>query len=133
MGQPIPIDACGSPSRWMIVFDHAAASRWASLIACGVRKHARAFGYVASCDCWVFVDCQFAGMVVQIARGEGVRRLISEWTACADVLAIDARAPGPWLPLPMVCTVAVARVVGLPVRALRPDGLYHVCLRHGVM
>jgi hypothetical protein len=131
MGQPLLIDACGSPFRWMVVFDRAAASRWASLVAMGRYKHARCFGFVASCDCWVFVDCQFAGMAVQVARGEGVRRLIAEWTSDADVLAIDARPPGPWFPLPMVCTVAVARVVGLPVRALRPDGFFRLCLKHG--
>jgi hypothetical protein len=48
-------------------------------------------------------------MAVQIARGEGVRRLIAEWTSDADVLAIDARAPGPWLLTP-VAIAAVARL-----------------------
>ena len=136
MGRPISTDAAGSPTRWLIVFDLTAATWWASLIALGRYKHARTFGHVHACDVWLFYDCQFFHTTIQIARGEEARRLIAEWTADADVLAIDARlnvgrwASG-WWPMPLICTTAVARLIGLPCCALRPDAFRRQCLRHG--
>jgi hypothetical protein len=97
MGQPIPTDTSGSPTRWLIVFDRRAATWWASLVACGRRKHARCFGYVPACEAWVFFDCQFVHTSIQVARGEGARRLIAEWTDGAEVGNQRATA-GPVVP-----------------------------------
>jgi hypothetical protein len=64
-------DSMGTPTRWLVVFDKAASSWWTSLIAFGKYKHCRAFGWVEAVGCYVFVDCQFGGMTVQVARGSG--------------------------------------------------------------
>jgi hypothetical protein len=80
----------------------------------------------------VFYDVQFAGTFVHVARGEQALRLAAEWTGDdADVLAIDARTPSRWFPLPLICTCAVARLIGLPSRVLRPDAFYRECLKYG--
>jgi hypothetical protein len=134
VGHPIPTDASGSPTRWLIVFDRRAATWWASLVALGRHKHARCFGYIHACDAWLFYDCQFFHTTIQVARGEEAKRLIAEWTADADVLAMNAGTSGrfwPGLFRPMLCTTAVARLLGLPCRALRPDAFRRQCLRHG--
>jgi hypothetical protein len=144
MGRPLPTDAIGSPTRWLIVFDRKAASWWADLVALGRYKHVRAFGYVHDLDAYVFYDVQFAGTTLQLARGDGARRLMVEWTANADVLAMDAIHPitprviRPFRPL--ICTTAVAHLLGLGPSSrwclpgallLRPDAFYRACLRYG--
>jgi hypothetical protein len=134
MGQPIPTDAT-APIRWLVSFDRRAASWWADLIALGARKHVRCFRHVPECDCWLFYDCQFLGTLIHVARSEEARRLVMEWTTDADVLAIDMPAePVRRLQfplLPMICTVATSRLIGLPSRALRPDALFQALLRRG--
>ena len=129
MGQPIPINTTSSPTRWLIVFDRRAATWWADLVALGRRKHVRAFRHVFE-DVWLFYDVQFRGTVIHVVRYEQARQLVAEWTADADVLSIAAQPSGHWFPRPLLCTVAVARLLGLPC-ALRPDALYRECLRHG--
>jgi hypothetical protein len=133
MGRPLLTDVIGAPTRWLVVFDREASSWWASLVAFGHYKHARAIGYVHEADAWLFYDVQFAGTILQIARGDGARRLMAEWAAGADVLAISSLPPkggGWWRPL--LCTTAIAHLIGLP-GALRPDALYRQCLAHGAV
>ena len=91
MGRPLQTDVIGSPTRWMIVFDREAASWWTNFIAFGHYKHVRAFGYVHEADAYLFYDVKFGGTVLQIARGDGARALMLEWTANADVLRWDGR------------------------------------------
>jgi hypothetical protein len=141
MGRPLATDIIGSPTRWLIVFDRKAASWWASLIALGRYKHVRAFGYVHDADAYIFYDVQFSGTRLQLARGDGARALMLEWTADADVLAIDQREKlqinqagdfGRFSAIirPLLCTTAIAHLVGLP-GALRPDAFFRQCLSYG--
>jgi hypothetical protein len=146
MGRTLQTDVIGAPTRWLVVFDREASSWWASLVALGHYKHARAIGYVHDADAWLFYDVQFAGTILQLARGDAARRLMAEWAAGADVLAypticltIDGHSKPKklfWCPLtflrPLLCTTAVAHLLGLP-GALRPDALYRQCLRHGAV
>jgi hypothetical protein len=124
----------GAPSRWLVVFDKAASNGFTSLIAMGKYKHCRVFGWVDKVNCYVFVDCQFGGMTVQVASGEAAKALMLEWTENADVLSLVPKCPGmsrnvPFVPL--LCTTVVAKLLGLSGRAWRPDALYVECLRAG--
>lgn len=133
MGRLLPTDSIGAPTRWLLVFNHKAETWWSRLAACGRLKHVRAFGYVADADAYVFFDPQFEGMSIQIARGDGARRLMVEWCQDADVLAIDARPSFLIFRffMPLLCTTAIAHLIGLPVSALRPSALYRKCLQNG--
>jgi hypothetical protein len=146
MGRPLPLDVIGAPTRWLVVFDREASSWWASLVAFGYYKHVRAIGHVYDLDAWLFYDVQFGGTILQIARGDGARRLMAEWAAGADVLAypticltIDGHSKPKklfWCPLtffrPLLCTTAVAHLLGLPgALLLRPDALYRACIKNG--
>lgn len=135
MGRLIPTDTIGTPTRWLLVFNRKASSWWTSLVAMGRYKHVRTFGYVASADAYIFYDVQFGRTILAIARGDGARRLMLEWCQDADVLSIPA-APGlsrafPGI-VPMLCTTAVARLVGVRCVA-RPDALWRECLRNGAI
>jgi hypothetical protein len=76
-----------------------------------------------------------AGAFIHVARREKATRLVAEWTDNADVLSIDVPAdPVRRLQfplLPMICTVATSRLIGLPSRALRPDALFRALLQRG--
>jgi hypothetical protein len=134
MGRLLSIDSIGSPGRWLVVFDKAASNGFTSLIAMGKYKHCRVFGWVPEVNCYVFVDCQFGGMTVQVASGGAAKALMLEWTENADVLAFNSRADFPaaiWRFTPLICTTVVAKLLGLSGRAWRPDALYVECLRAG--
>jgi hypothetical protein len=78
---------------------------------------------------------QFCGTFINVVGHEEARRLVMEWTAKSDVLAYDVPADPLrklQLPLlPMICTVATARLIGLPSRSLRPDAFFRACLQQG--
>lgn len=134
MGRLLPIDAIGTPSRWLLVFNRRASSRWTSFIALGRYKHVRCFGYVADADAYIFYDVQFGRTILAVARGDGARRLMLEWCQDADVLAIissPSHEAAKIIVTPLLCTTAIAHLVGLPAGALRPDTLFRQCLRHG--
>jgi hypothetical protein len=153
MGHPLETDVISAPTRWILVFDREAASWWTSFIAFGRYKHVRAFGFVHDADSYVFYDVQFTKTTIQIARGAGARALMLDWTVNADVLRYDGRfsaeKPGgkagktpafwgrffrPFGPFrPLLCTTAIAHLIGLPGGALRPDALYRQCLRNGAV
>jgi hypothetical protein len=123
----------------MLVFDREAASWWTHFIAFGRYKHVRAFGFVHDADSYVFYDVQFTKTTIQIARGDGARALMLDWTANADVLrwdlAVSPPPKGQFLTFslrPLLCTTAIARLIGLR-GALRPDALYRQCLRNGAV
>ena len=139
MGHPISTDVIGAPTRWMLVFNRQAISWWTNFIAFGRYKHVRAFGYVHDADAYVFYDVQFSGTIIQIARGDGARALMLEWTANADVLRWDIGTFGtlsrrvPFVPF--LCTTAIAHLIGLPgaLLTLRPDALYRACIESGAV
>ena len=142
MGHPIATDVIGTPTRWMLVFNRQAISWWTNFIAFGRYKHVRAFGYVHAADAYVFYDVQFSGTVIQIARGDGARALMLEWTANADVLRWDAGTNAGKTPAflrqffrPLICTTAIAHLIGLPgaLLTLRPDALYRACIESGAV
>jgi hypothetical protein len=61
-----------------------------------------------------------------------------EWTANADVLAMDANSANSAnsanfrILRPLICTTAIAHLLGLPgALLLRPDAFYRACLRYG--
>jgi hypothetical protein len=120
----------GTPARWLLVFDREAATWWMSLIALGRYKHVRAIGYVHDADAYLFYDVQYGGTTLQLARGKGARQLIAGWIADADVLAIEPRCHISFPVRCLLCTTAIAHLVGLP-GALRPDALFRQALRNG--
>ena len=139
MGHPLATDVIGTPTRWMLVFNRQAISWWTNFIAFGHYKHVRAFGYVHDADAYVFYDVQFSGTIIQIARGDGARALMLEWTANADVLRIDkvgiSPPPNYRFFRPLLCTTAIAHLIGLPgaLLTLRPDALYRACIESGAV
>jgi hypothetical protein len=134
MGKVLPLDSVGFPTRWLLVFNLKAETWWSSLTACGRHKHVRAFGYVADTDAYIFFDPQLEHLTIQLARGNAARQLMAEWCGDADVLAMNTGqiVRMRWF-MPLLCTTAVAHLVGLPVSALRPDALYRKCLQNGAI
>lgn len=135
MGSPLPADIIATPACWLLVFDRQASSRWTSLVAMGRYKHVRAFGYVPDAEAYVFYDVQFGRTLITVARGKGVLRMIGEWCQDADVLSFTPQVKSQkatWV-APLLCTTAVAHLIGLRSGALRPDRLFADCLRNGAI
>jgi hypothetical protein len=122
-------DAAGAPTRWLICFARCSGLWWVDLIP-GTYKHVRAFAYTAETDCYVFYDpCLRTTMVT--ARGAGARHLMEAWARNAAILTMTPLSAQRLRLSPFSCVTAIASLLGLPGGALRPDGLYRQCLRHG--
>lgn len=131
--RPQSTDGAGVPHRWMLIFRPRAKHAWINWLVPGRFKHVCAFGYVHETDCFVFFDAWLGGTSIQLARGASARALIAQWTRDATVLRMDAlpTAKGAWSPR-MLCTTAVAHLVGVP-GALLPSMLYRQCLAQGAV
>jgi hypothetical protein len=129
-----PTDGAGSPRRWWRIFRRRAKLRWINWLVPGRYKHVAVFGYVAECDTWIFFDAWLGGTNVQLARGDSARAMMLVWTRDADVLRMDAIPPARRrvLDMRMLCTTAIAHLVGVP-GALLPVILYRQCLAHGAV
>lgn len=134
MGRLLPSDSIGSPTRWHLVFQPVSELWWVNWVVPGRFKHVRAFGLIPDTDVWIFFDVGFRKAELFVATGRAASHTIGTWIEGADVLvmapAAQARAPM-WMPL--LCTTAIARLLGLRCSALRgtPDALYRLCLRNG--
>lgn len=122
-------DSAGAPARWLLCFTGRSELWWINLIP-GRFKHVRAFSYTSQTDCWMFYDpCLRTALFT--ARGEAARSLMLAWSRGAVVLAMAPLADRHLRLSPFSCVTAIASLMCLPGGALRPDGLYRQCLRHG--
>jgi hypothetical protein len=113
------------------VFDRAASSWWASLIACGRHKHVRAYAYVPFLHVWVFFDPAFSGTRITLAAAAEAERMIASWIVNADLVAVTVSRETMGPPLFGFCVPAIKRLIGLRCVAVRPSALYRHCLNNG--
>lgn len=122
-------NGAGAPPRWLVVFTTKSDRWWIRWIP-GRFKHVRAFGYCHETDCYVFFDPALRTCIFT-ARGAGAHLLMMEWVENASVLIMPPGVHESIRWMPFFCTSAIASLLGLPARALRPDALYRQCLANG--
>jgi hypothetical protein len=122
------------PGAWVVVFDPM-ATNWLARIIPGRFKHVRAFGYVPFLHVWIFYDANFAGIEIIIAKdGADSHEMIRLWSTGCECVLMPRRPhanESTAVSLSGWCVPAVARLIGLPCGALRPDGFLAHCLRNG--
>lgn len=132
MGRLLPSDSIGTPTRWHLVFQPVSELWWVNWIVPGRFKHVRAFGLIPDTDVWIFFDVGFRKAELFVATGRAASYTIGTWIEGADVLvmapAAQARAPM-WMPL--LCTTAIARLLGLQCVAVTPSTFHRRCLQNG--
>ncbi|HZH50269.1 MAG TPA: hypothetical protein VEZ16_00155 [Microvirga sp.] len=124
------------PTMWFLVFQDRARTWWLDLLALGRFKHVTAYGWVPDQGMWVFYDVSLGSTRIAIlpagtvAAQEEIMRLSGQGVT----LAMKPRGKvSRWFRLGFWCVPAIAHLVGVPGCAVRPDGLFRQCLRHGAV
>lgn len=120
-------------TTWCLAFWPHATNRWFDRLIPGRFKHVSAFAYSPRARTWVLIDTSvFCTQVTLLpATGPLAEAMLARMTEGSSVLRINARSQaGVRFPWPLVCTSAVASLVGLR-GALLPDTLWRNCIKAG--
>lgn len=125
----LPIE---TPFTWFVCFHPNCASRWVRLIP-GRYKHVSCFGQVPSTRAWVFCDPAIDWMRLSVVADEDADDVFKVWTANdAKIVRINLqRKTGRHWRIGFWCVPAVAHILGVRSRAVRPDGFLRELLRQG--
>lgn len=122
------------PTMWFLVFQDRAQTWWLNVLPFGRFKHVTAYGWVPDQRMWVFYDVSIGNTRIAIlpAGTVAAHDEIERLSATGVTLAIKPRGKTRrWLRLGFWCVPAMAHLVGLGGCAVRPDGFFRQCLRHG--
>lgn len=127
------IPAGCEPMRWTIVFHRKAENWFFSLIAMGHFKHVSAFAWVPALRIWLVYDVGFRRTrLVPMGDSPETRAYLMALIAGNALVSIDVCIDAlPLMRLGLFCTTAIKHLIGLDAGALRPDALFHHCLKHG--
>lgn len=132
MGRILPSDSIGTPTRWHLVFQPVSELWWVNWLCPGRFKHVRAFGLIPDTDTWIFYDVGFRKAELFVATGRLASFTIGNWIEGATVLTMVPSMAGRHpVMLPLLCTTAIGRLLGLRCIAVTPDALYRHCLQVG--
>lgn len=123
----------GFPSAWYVAFHGTVASRWWDHLSPPGFYHVVAFAYAAHAERWVIYDVARDRTLIRTLTTDAFTRwmagLPNERTIVlyegGDLPARPFSRMGFW------CTTAVAHLVGVRSRALRPHALYRDLLAQG--
>lgn len=121
------------PSMWFLIFTERADRRWVRWLAAGRFAHVLAFGWVPDQRAWLVYEVTMNRTRVAVMPDcPGSDERIAELRAGNVTLAMKpAEGRAPWMRLGFWCVPAMAHLLGLSRRPLRPDALYRQCLAEG--
>jgi hypothetical protein len=119
--------------EWHVAFGDWGANIWWHRLCRKGFRHVLAFGYDARAKVWVVVETAFDGLTVSTIAPEALDALISElWRLDAKILRCRVEGNGPKrLRLFASCVTVILALLGLPVSAVSPYGLYRTLLARG--
>lgn len=123
----------GMPPNWFVAFYNDDQRYWWSWMCRDGFRHVAAFGYCAARDVWLSYDVTMTRTIVQALTRDELIAGIAALPANRTIVAFQPKAEPsePANRLGFWCTPAVAHLVGVPSRALRPEALYRDLLAHG--
>lgn len=121
------------PSMWFLIFTERADRRWVRWLAAGRFAHVLAFGWVPDQRAWLVYEVTMNRTRVAVMPDcPGSDERIAELRAGNVTLAMKpAEGRAPWMRLGFWCVPAMAHLLGLKRRPLRPDALFRACIAEG--
>ena len=119
--------------QWFVAFvDYGRNLWWHRFTKRGFR-HVFAFGYEPRLDVWIVFDPTLEGFTLRAVPGAAIDSLVAEvWARDGKILRCRVEAKAPRRPrLFATCVTVLAHLLGLPVSAVRPYGLYRMLLARG--
>lgn len=123
----------GMPPEWYVAFWEGAEKHWWWPICRPGFRHVAAFGYSAEHRVWLVYDVTLRRTLIQVLDSNQMDAWV---TALPDNNCIVAFQPAaepdpPLNRLGFWCTTAIAHLVGVRSRALRPEALYRDLIAQG--
>jgi hypothetical protein len=122
--------------RWTVVFHRKAENRFFDVIAMGEFKHVSAFAFIPELGIWILYDVGFRRTRIELlAETDHARTILANIVKGNAIVTIETSERAlPLMRLGMFCTTAVAHLIGVRSRALRPDRLFrHLVAAGGVV
>lgn len=122
----------GFPGGWYVAFYGSGRHWWSPLTRPGFR-HVLAFAYAAHAQCWLIYDVGRYRTLIRALDSTAFTHWIAGLPTERKIVLFE----GDGLPAPPAwrvgfwCTTAVAHLVGVRSRALRPEALYRDLLAQG--
>lgn len=123
----------GFPSAWYVAFFGSRREHWWDWLAPRGFQHVLAFAYAAHAERWVVYDVGRHRTVIRTLTTEAFTRWLAGLPRGRTIVhfeAGDAEAE-PAFRAGFWCSTAVAHLVGVRTRALRPAALYRDLLAQG--
>lgn len=127
------VTVMAEPETWSVVFHRRPANWFFNLIAMGHFKHVTAVAWVPAARVWIVYDVGFRRTrIIVLPDNDEAKAEIGHHLVGNAVVTLKRRDDAlPIMRLGLFCTTAVKHLIGLRSSALRPDGLFHDCLRNG--
>lgn len=120
------------PTRWVLVFQRSSKVWWVRALAWGKYKHVAAYAYLPGFKAWLIYEVSMARTsIVVVPDNEEARGWLYELTKGSDLVAVKRGNGVHRFRLFGFCVPAIAHLIGLRTRALRPDRLFRDCLANG--
>lgn len=123
----------GMPPEWFVAFWEGDRRHWWWPLCRPGFRHVAAFAYCADQAVWLVYDVTLARTLIQVLSPRQMDAWVDALPACRRIVAyLPAQEPTPpSLRLGFWCTPAVAHLVGVASRALRPEALYRDLIAQG--
>ena len=119
------------PTRWVLVFQRSSTIWWVRWLNPGRYKHVSAYAYLPGFKAWLIYEVNLIRTsIVVVPDGQEGLGWLYELTRDSDLVAVKRGAHAS-VPLLGWCVPAIARLIGLRSRALRPDRLFRDCIAAG--
>lgn len=123
----------GMPAEWFVAFWEGEQRHWWWPLCRPGFRHVAAFGYCAEQAVWMVYDVTLARTLIQALSPRQMDAWVDALPPCRRIVAyLPTKEPKPpGLRLGFWCTPAVAHLVGVASRALRPQALYRDLMAQG--
>jgi hypothetical protein len=118
---------------WYVAFYNDARRHWWSWMCRDGFRHVAAFAYDAEAAVWLVYDVTLSRTVIRALSSSQMDAWVDALPANHRIVRFEAAAQPrpPGLRVGFWCAPAVAHVVGVASRALRPEALYRDLLAQG--
>ena len=122
----------GFPGAWYAAFFDGERKRWWWRLCRPGFRHVLAFGYSAQADAWLIYDVTLLRTYVCAIRPEVFDAWLQGLPTHRTIVRLDHPVDAPPASrLGFWCVPAVAHLLGVKTRALRPQALYRDLIAHG--
>ena len=122
----------GCPGAWYAAFFDGERPHWWWRLCRPGFRHVAAFGYCAEQGVWLLYDVTLKQTMIHALSSEQMDAWVDNLPAARRIVHFTPDAPEPpSVRLGFWCTPAVAHLVGVRSRALRPQALYRDLVAQG--